>query len=118
MPTARRLDNPLDDDFGADEVSPYRRRPKAVPVRSKRWARFQWLLRCLAFTLFDRQQDEQSERQAAQQPLKSSPSLAAHGDGLRAPPVRRNLVSAEVVVERIVQSACRRHGQQIPDSAG
>jgi len=51
MPTARRLDNPLDDDFGADEVSPYRRRPKAVPVRSKRWARFQWLLRCLAFTL-------------------------------------------------------------------
>lgn len=52
MPTTRPLDNPLDDDFGADEVSPYRRRPKAVPVRSKRWARFQWLLRCLAFSLF------------------------------------------------------------------
>jgi cell division septal protein FtsQ len=52
MSTARSVDNPLDDDFGADEVSPYRRRPKAVPVRSKRWARLERLLRCLAFALF------------------------------------------------------------------
>ncbi|HEV2493472.1 MAG TPA: FtsQ-type POTRA domain-containing protein [Terriglobia bacterium] len=52
MPTARTADIPLDDDFGADEVSPYRRRPKTVSVHSKRWARVQWLLRGLAFVLF------------------------------------------------------------------
>jgi cell division protein FtsQ len=52
MSTARTADISLEDDFGADEVSPYRRRPKTVPVRSKRWARFRWLLRCLAFVLF------------------------------------------------------------------
>ncbi|HKS95439.1 MAG TPA: FtsQ-type POTRA domain-containing protein [Terriglobia bacterium] len=52
MATTRTLDDPLDDDFGADEVSPYRRRAKTVPVRSKRWARVQWLLRGVAFALF------------------------------------------------------------------
>ena len=39
-------------DFDADEVSPYRRRQKAVPVRSRRFARLRRVLRWLLFTTF------------------------------------------------------------------
>ena len=42
---------PLADDFDADEISPYRRRSKAVPVRSKRFARLRFVLRCLLFAV-------------------------------------------------------------------
>ena len=40
------------DDFEADEVSAYRRRPKAVPVRSRRFARLRWVLRLLLVAVF------------------------------------------------------------------
>ena len=39
-------------DFDADEVSPYRRRQKAVPVRSRRLAHLRRVLRWLLFTAF------------------------------------------------------------------
>src|SRR5439155_7421705 len=45
-------DNPVTADFDADEISPYRRRQKALPVRSRRFVRLRWSLRALLFTAF------------------------------------------------------------------
>src|SRR5579863_3190293 len=42
---------PLPDDLDADEISPYRRRSKAVPVRSRRFARLRRLIRYFLFTV-------------------------------------------------------------------
>lgn len=43
---------PLPDDLDAEEISPYRRRTNTVPVRSKRFAGFRFVLRWLLFAVF------------------------------------------------------------------